>query len=191
MLTQERIEEFNISLLMKYGRYHDRQLYRLATTNNNFEFRWVEGREYFGPYFLREVKAKKEMPKYPRLEDRDKYVLEMLVDIPVTLKDELYGEDGHVTYEPLFIFKKVIDGNLKAIDPTWPMINILAFFSYALFTGRMEPETISPEFEMWKAEKEEYLRAYELLDDEIPDNLLHSIRRSGVFLGGKNGYLIQ
>lgn len=191
MLKQEEIDSFNQTLLMKYGRKWDRPLYRLVHNNAILEKRYVEGTEFFGPYKLRDVKGIVEVQKYPRKDDKDKYILEILVEIPASLKEELHGEDGNVTYEPLFTFKKSVQGLMLHVDPTWPMINILAFFSYAMMKSG-KGEDISPEYEMAKLDKKDYDEAMDILNEEFPDMSSALRKGSATFWdSSKQAYLIN
>lgn len=183
MLTNENLESLNQSLLMKYGRLHDLPKYQVVLSTTAREFRLVEGTEWIGPIKLRDVKKIQEMPKYPR--DKDKYVLEILTLIPEALKDELYGINGHLTYEPLFIFKKVIEGIVRGVDPTWPMVNILAYFSNLAVS-----ENVSPEFDKFKMDRKEYEEAMIMLDDELPDLAVSLRKGHSVSFGGVKPFLI-
>lgn len=186
MLSAESLDALNESLLLKYGRKWDKPSYQVVWSTNAREHRFVEGVEYFGNYKIRDVKKIQEMAKYPRPDDRDKYVLEILVPIPLQLKEELYGLDGNLTYEPLFIFKKSIEGEVKGVDPTWPMVNILAYFSSAA-----TQETISPEYEIHKMEKRDYEEALDILDNELPDLAVSLRRGSSVSFGGVKAFLVN
>lgn len=179
MLTNETIEDWNATLLLKYGRLNDKPKYRVGYTSTSFEDRWVEGTEYFGPIKLRDVKGIQRMPKYPR--DKDRYVLEILVEIPLALKDELVGENG-MTYEPLFIFKK----GKQYIEPNWIMINMLAYLSHNPIES-----VVDVEGELAKLDKQDYERLYELLDNEMPDMAMKLKRGSAVSFGGVKPYLIN
>lgn len=180
MLTITQVDSFNEALLLKYGRYNDKPKYRLSYTSTSFEDRWVEGTEYFGPFKLRDVKGIQRMPKYPR--DKDRWVLEILVDIPEGLKDELVGENG-MTYEPLFIFKK----NNEYVEPFWTAINMLAYLSHNPIEVALDVEG-----ELAKIDQNDYERLYELLDNEMPDMAMKLKRGSAVFMNSaKKFHLIN
>lgn len=178
-MTKDQVEEINNSLLFKYGRFEDRPKYRLVWSSLQFEKRYVEGTEYFGPIKLRDVKGIQEMPKYPR--SRDRWVLEILIPIPEGLKDELVG-DGGLTYEPLFTFDK----RGKYLEPNWNIINMLAYFS-----TNPVLETLSPEHELYKMDKNDYQKLMDILDDEMPDLAMKLKKGSAVSLGSKRFHLIN
>lgn len=185
------LDQINNSLLMKYGRVWDKPLYRLIHNHNLLEKRIVEGSMTYGNIKLCDLKKLIEVPKYPRPEDREKYILEILVEIPPSLKEELHGEDGFHTYEPLMIFKKKVNGIMMGIDPSWPMVNILAFFSFGLMKGDYR-ETFSPEYEMHKMDKNDYDKCLEILDNELPDMAMKIKKGSASFWdSSKQAYLIN
>lgn len=186
MLNNDTLESYNHSLLMKYGRQWDHPRYRVSFTSTAREFRWVEGTEYIGPIKLRDVKAIQEMAKYPQKDDRDKYVLEILLPIPLQLREELWGFNGNLTYEPLFIFKKKINGEVRAVDPTWPMVNILAYFS-----NLATSEQVSPELDQYKIDRKEYEEAMMMLDNELPDLAVSLRNGSSVSFGGVKAFVIN
>lgn len=177
MLTSDQVEEINNSLLMKYGRYNDKPKYRLTYTTTAFEDRYVEGTEYFGPYKLRDIKGIQSMPKYPR--DKDRWVLEILVDIPPSLKEELVGD---MSYEPLFIFK--LRG--EYVEPNWMLVNMLAYLSHNPVITVLDTEG-----ELAKLDKRDYEKLYELLDNEMPDMAMKLKRGSAVSLTGPRFHLID
>jgi hypothetical protein len=159
MLSPELLESFNDRLNQKFGKLFDKPKYVLAWSSSCYENRYVEGFEYLKgtTIKLRDIKGIRSMPKYPR--NKDRYVLQMLMEVPEGLKHELPGENG-LTYEPLFFFEK---GGVYA-EPNWNLINALACVSHFPVV-----EVMSPEFEIWKMDKAEYDDFMTILNDTIPD----------------------
>lgn len=158
MLTKEHVDYINEKLLARFGRRFDRPAYRLSWSTTAFENRFVEGTEYIGNIKLRDVKAIQNMPKYPK--DKDRWVLEILVEIPEQLKHELVG-DGGLTYEPLWIFKK---GNDEYQEPIDNAVFMLAWMSAAPLEQVMASDS-----DIYKMEKKEFDECMDIVNDSLPD----------------------
>jgi len=171
MLSTNELSNYNDSLLLKYGRIFDRPKYRITWSTEAFEQRYVEGKEYIGNIYLRDVKAIKEMPKYPR--DKDRYVLEILVEIPAALKDELVGDRG-LTYEPLYFFKK----KEQYIQPNWLLIDCIACFSHFPIVEAVD----SLVSQFIKADRKEYEECLDIINDELPDMAIALRRGHAAFI---------
>lgn len=172
MLTKEQVDEINDKLLKNCGRIFDRPKYRLVFSTAIMEERFVEGvlRHEETGIKIKDVKAITKVLKYPR--DQNRYILEMLMEIPPQLKHELVGENG-LTYEPLYIFNK----NKSYQEPTELAVIYLAYCSHYPIE-----QVLSPENMLYKLQKKEYEEVMEILDDAVPE-LAGALRRgSAVFI---------
>lgn len=169
MLTSDEVTKINTGLLARFGYKYDRPKYRLSWTTTSLEYRFVEGTEYILNIKLRDVKAMQEMPKYPR--DKDRWVLEILVEIPENLKHELVGDRG-LTYEPLWIFKR----GEEYQEPTDNVCYLLAWLSAAPVETVMASDS-----DIWKMEKKEFDECLDIIDNELPDIAIALKRGSAVF----------
>lgn len=170
MLTKDQVNEINEILLNRFGRVFDRPKYRLTWSTTATEFRYVEGSEYYLNIKLRDVKTIQEMPKYPR--DKDRWVLEILTEIPESLKHELVGDRG-LTYEPLWVFKK---GN-EYQEPFPTYVYIWAYLSHYPMEMIMDSEC-----DLWKMDKKEIELCYDMIDNEMPDLAIALKRGSAAFM---------
>jgi len=181
MLTTQELNKFNASLLFNYGRLWDKPKYRLSWTNDCREQRYVEGKQYLegskGRIFLHDVKGIAEMPKYPR--DRDRYVLEILVEVPKALWEELVE---HTSYEPLHIFKHSVTSQYR--EPTWFIINALANLSHY----PMEQAIINVFEVMRHMDELDYQRSLDILNNELPDLAIALKKGSAVFMNSQKTF---
>jgi hypothetical protein len=160
MLSRDKLEEINNTLLKFYGYLYEKPKYRLVWSSDAREYRYVDGNvfdEETGAY-LCQIRKTTEVFKYPM--DRDRYVLEILVEIPEQLKHELYGENGYVTYEPLWVFKK----NGEYQEPTELAVRYLAYCSHNPVSVVLSPENL-----IYKLNKKDYEEVMMILDDAVPD----------------------
>ena len=175
MLSNNEVEAINNSLLLNYGRLWDKPKYRLSWTTECMEERYIEGKEFLerskDRIYLRDVKGIIKVPKYPR--DKDRYVLEILVEVPEVLWEELVER---ISYEPIHIFKAAGSSNYR--EPTWFIVNALACLSHF----PMEQAIINVEDELRKMDRRDYELSYEILDNELPDLAIALKQGSAVFM---------
>lgn len=100
-LEPNQLDRINKLLADKFGidTITGRAMWRLSWANDEFEHRYATYRDYSGDLFLREVTEMRYVPKY---EDKDVYILEHLVIIP--LIDERTLPTSKMSYEPLWTF---------------------------------------------------------------------------------------
>lgn len=175
MLTTVEVNRFNESLLNNYGRLWDKPKYRLSWTNDCFEQRYVEGRAFLegskGKVFLHDVKGINNVPKYPR--DGNRYVLEILVEVPKQLWEELVE---HISYEPLHIFKNTNSNEYR--EPNWFILNALASLSHYPVE-----QAVMNVFELMRhMDQKDYEHSLDILNNELPDLAIALKKGSAVFL---------
>jgi hypothetical protein len=181
MLTITELNRFNDSLLANYGRLWDKQKYKLSWTNDCFEQRYVEGRQFLegskGKVFLHDVKGIINTPKYPR--DRDRYVLEILVEVPHQLWEELVE---HISYEPLHVFKNTNNNQYR--EPNWFILNALASLSHYPVE-----QAVMNVFELMRhMDQKDYEHSLDILNNELPDLAIALKKGSAVFLNSAHTF---
>jgi hypothetical protein len=101
-------------------------IWRVVWSEDQFEKRYGTYRDFTpNGLFIREVTEVREAPKY-RQWIREKYVLERLIIVPDTNKEELL--DVKMSYEPLFIFE---DKHRNALPPRIDVAKIVIDVVYA------------------------------------------------------------
>lgn len=149
--------------LKDQGRSLDgKPLYRLVWSEDSFEWRRGNFREFYGSVFLREVADVRYVPKYPYIDHR--WIIEKY--FPESHSEELPVYDH---YEPIFCFQ---DKDSKELPVSLKMVEILISFDRNLDRIKSRASADFDQFE--KLEKQEFNKILDSIDSSPIASLLHS-----------------